>query len=177
MKKTFLLVTAIIAFTSIHFSAQSQILLDSARNHVYKHNLGFEVGQVTEFGLSYRYMPNKFGFQGNIGGNKDDYQSKFLIGETVLYSLFRNRFTDFYLFQGNTFKYEFDKGYNGYYDYTYGYYVYEPRETYGVNSSFGFGMELVLLNHISINGAVGYGALNNFEEIETVGSFGMYYKF
>lgn len=169
------LITPIIILVCMNFSAYSQTKLDSANNFVYTHNLGFETGVYSELTLTYRYMSGLFGIQGNIGGQKNSYVNEFIIGETIRYSLYRNTIIDIFAFQSNFFKYKFDK--SNYYNY--GYYTPEPtpKESYQIINTLGFGVEFIFLHHVSLNGMVGYGAADNFNEIGAIGTIGGSFKF
>lgn len=154
--------------TCMSFTVFSQNSNDTLCAKDFKHNLGFGLGLTTGYGLSYKYFPEKFGFQTNIGGVKNESVNDFSLGITFLYSLRETIYTNFYIYQSNSYNYNF----------TYpDYFNSHSTETHSINTGIGFGLELYIIQHLGINGMVGYGATESYKEIGITGEMAIYYKF
>jgi hypothetical protein len=126
-----------------------------------KYALGFGAGFTTGYGMSFKFTPNKFGLQTNFAPLYTHYQTRYSIGVTILYTLFEDERSSFYLYQANNFMYSKMSDYvNTYF-----------------NNGFGFGIELVFIEHFGLNLMAGYGASRNFEQLSITGETGIYYKF
>lgn len=166
MKNVIKITAAIILLLSLQTAGFSQN--DTSFKKTFKHNIGFGAGFTTGYGLAYRYMPERFGIQGVIGGKKDSYESEFNAGVTFIYDLNDTRFTTFYIYQSNSYKYNFTKN-----D---GYYSTGSSETNTINNGLGFGLELRVSKHLCANAMVGYGSLESGKEIQPVGEVCFFYK-
>jgi hypothetical protein len=67
----------------------------------FKHGIGAGAGYVTGYGLSYRYTPNKLGFQVNFAPYHSQELDRYSLGLTFIYSLIKNRVSSLFIYQGN----------------------------------------------------------------------------
>jgi len=134
----------------------------------FKHALGVGTGASTGYGLSYRYFPAKFGVQGNLGLYSDNDYTFANIGATFLYSLHTTSYSNFYVYQANSYNHQrymtFDEP------------LFEliPNRT---NIGFGLGIELLAADHFSINYMFGYEIQGKFETVKPGLQFALFYKF
>lgn len=142
----------------------------------FKHSLGAGAGFTTGYGLSYRYLPNKFGAQVNFAPYHDKETDRYSVGLTFIYILIENKISSLYLYQGNHYYYNSEL-----------IYIYDPlsptsqdrvRESEGyVNNGLGFGIEFTIAKRIGLNLMVGYASYKNFEQLNLTGETALYYKF
>ena len=167
--KTKLLILSILLVASFGMQAQSKTT--NTKKESFKHGIGVGAGFTTGNGISYRYMPEKFGIQTTLGflaTQDDQYMSA---GVTFIYKIVDAQFSDLYLFQGNSLLY------NKYVDtYTEDNYDYSET-TNSINNSIGFGVEITLLKRLSANFMIGYASYNAAETITVTGETAFYYKF
>ncbi len=150
--------------------------LDQAQNESkFKHSLGAGAGFTTGYGLSYRYMPKKFGAQVNFAPYKTSSYERYSLGVTLLYNLIETRAADLYVYQGNHF-----------YSYSQDIYILEPGGVNGItvrdkdsyfNNGLGLGIEFIIAKRIGLNLMGGYAYYRNFTEINFTGEAGLYFKF
>jgi len=126
-----------------------------------KYAVGFGAGFTTGYGMSFKFTPNKFGLQTNFAPFYNHNQTRYSIGLTILYTLFEDERSSFYLYQANNFMYSK---------------VFDSAYTY-FNNGLGFGIELIFSKHFGLNLMAGYGASKNFEQLSITGETGIYYKF
>ncbi|MBG0860063.1 MAG: hypothetical protein IQL11_11200 [Bacteroidales bacterium] len=167
MKSGFLTLLLFLFLFNQTLSGQEQA--DTAKSTKFKHALGFGAGFTTGYGLSYRFIPKKFGVQANFAPYKDSYNTSLSIGITFLYKLIETRFTNFFLYQGNHYFYHKEK------------YYYDNPESYEVNKFFsnglGVGIEFIILKRLSFNLMGGYSVRDNFNKINFTGETGLYFRF
>lgn len=167
MKKRFQISFTLAFVFFMHISLYGQETASAKDNTQFKHSLGVGAGLTTGYGLSYRYVPNKFGIQLTTALLKNDYNTDFNLGVTFLYKLIEAEKTNFFLYQGNM-----------YYFNRYQYEDYYPEETSSyLNNSLGIGIEFIILKRVSFNLMGGYAFLDNFEQIGFTGETGLYFKF
>lgn len=153
------------------WQASADDIEQPAKNEAFKHSLGIGAGFTTGVGLSYRYLPEKFGFQTNFAPLRvDENETIISLGFTFIYRLIEAERSNFYLYQGNHFLYE---KWDGYY-YRYMYDGYTDRSFY---NGIGMGLELIVLNSIGFNIMFGYAAHENFSRLGLTGETAIYYKF
>ena len=167
MKIRFLIPLVFLFF--IQKNASGQELADSItiKKEVFNHSLGIGAGFTTGVGLSYRYESGGFGVQTTFAPYSDDYNTEISFGITFLLKLIEAEQTSLYLYQGNHYYYRKIKQ-----DY------YNDESTTGkLNNGFGFGIEYVIENHISLNIMGGYAGYDTFDRISMTGEVALYYKF
>jgi hypothetical protein len=141
-----------------------------------KHAIGGGAGFTTGYGLSYRFMPGKFGGQLNFAPFQDKETSNYSAGLTLIYMLIESKISNLFLYQGNHFYYR-----------SYLNYIYNPNSPYQstkvitteqyFNNGLGFGIELIIAKRIGLNLMGGYAFYNDFEKLNLTGEIGLYYKF
>lgn len=145
---------------------------------IFKHAIGAGAGFITGYGLSYRYMPSKFGVQLNFAPYHDNETDRYSLGITFLYTIIKNNISSLFFYEGNHYYYNSVTVYN-----------YDPfipnnpnptkrRETTNYfNNGVGFGIELIIVKRISLNLMTGYAFYNNFTQVNITGETALYYKF
>jgi hypothetical protein len=163
--------TTVTSASSINRTESQKEKEDSKKPFYFPHNLGVATGFTTGWGLSYRYFPGKFGYQANILGYKDVDKGDLSVGGTLLYSLYTTYFSNFYLYQANSYYYKYtnSKYPNSYNDY--------GLKANSFNHGLGFGLELIANEHYASNLMLGYGAFQNFAKISPTIELALYYKF
>ncbi len=142
----------------------------------YKYGIGGGAGFTTGYGLSFRYLPKKFGAQLNFAPYKSEDTETYSVGLTFVYKIIESKITNLYLYQGNHYYYN-----------SYMSYVYNPefpfneefkqvKESY-INNGVGFGIEIILAKRIGLNLMAGYAFYDNFRKINVTGEAALYYKF
>ncbi|MFO7874303.1 MAG: hypothetical protein R6U62_07455 [Bacteroidales bacterium] len=138
----------------------------------FTHSLGVGAGFTTGVGLSYRYLPDQFGFQTTFAPLiVDEYESLISFGFSFLYKIFETGNTNFYLYQGNHFLYDKWKKESS------PYMEDESEVDIRVHNGLGLGFELIFLDNIGSNLMVGYAARDNFSSLGLTGELAIYYKF
>lgn len=136
------------------------------------HEFGIHAGFVTGVGLSYRYWPQKLGFQLTALPVKTDEETFISVGVTGLYSFYESRRVRFFGYFGNHLLYMRDREYS--YGYTYDYYEYNKRTEYnmGFGPGFGFG------TRVRFNIMAGYGLYDVFGKLNIMptAEIGLYYS-
>lgn len=154
-------------------SAQSGMAADSMR---FKHSLGAGAGFTTGYGLSYRYMPKRFGVQVNFAPYKNGDTERYSAGLTFLYNLIETRPANLFLYEGNHFYSETSLNY-----------LYDPfgsqmpvpmksTDSY-LNNGVGVGIEFKIAKRIGFNLMAGYAFYRNFQNINFTGETALYFKF
>ena len=134
----------------------------------FKQSLGVGFGQSTGYGLSYRYFPAKLGVQGNLGLYSDQDHRFVNIGATFLYSVHTTNFSNFYVYQANSYNHQ------KYPSYDTALFGMIPNTT---NIGLGLGLELVVIDNFSFNLMYGYGVQGKFQTILPQPECAFYYKF
>ena len=165
--------------------SNAQVSSEQEKNLLYKHAIGAGAGFTTGYGLSYRYIPSKWGFQINFAPYYTKETERYSIGLTALYRLIESKVSSLFLYEGNHFYYD---SYITYYDPTNPQVVYmsgaaqnnliKKRETENfVNNGIGVGIEFIIVKRIGFNLMGGYAFYRNFEQLNFTGETGLYYKF
>lgn len=137
-----------------------------------KNALGVGAGFTTGYGLSYRYIPKRFGVQANFTPLKNDTETRFSVGVTFLYRLIETEKTNLYLYQGNHYLYSKEKHPYDYYSYR----VPDKVDKY-FNNGLGIGIEFIILKRVSFNLMGGYAGYDDFNRIGFTGETGLFFKF
>lgn len=154
---------------------QAQSLTDEKMNHA----IGIGAGFTTGLGLSYRYMPVKFGVQVNFAPFTNTNVTMFSTGVTFLYNLIPGKVATLYLYQGNHFYYFREVQYfpdPGIIGNNTAATRHLQLDRY-FNNGVGFGIEMLFAHRIGFNLMAGYAAYNNFTGINVTGETGLYFKF
>src|SRR5205823_4472520 len=81
----------------------------NAEPEKYKHSLGMAAGYTTGYGLSYRFMPQKFGaqlaFAPYKSGKGSAQTETYNIGLTFLYNLVESKVVNLFIYEGNSYTY------------------------------------------------------------------------
>lgn len=174
--KQFILSCLLISGVTLFSTNQSLAQDTTSINPKYKFGIGAGAGFTTGYGLSFRYIPNRFGAQVNFSPYKDSQTSRYSVGVTLIYMLIESRVTSFFLYQGNHYYYHSQMQI-----------VYDPNfpqnqetekvvDSY-VNNGFGFGIELIFAKRIGLNLMAGYAFYNNFSQLNVTGETALYFKF
>lgn len=164
----------------VNFSLSPNLLAqDSLRRNgkqIYKYGIGGGAGFATGYGLSFRYLPKKFGGQVNFAPYKNKETERYSVGVTMLYMLIESKVSNLYLYQANHYYYNSQLTY-----------IYDPdkvgepeqtRTTEGYfNNGLGFGIEIIIAKRIGLNLMAGYGFYDNFKQLNVTGESALYYKF
>jgi hypothetical protein len=126
------------------------------------HAVGLHAGFTTGLGFSYRFMPNKFGFQFTTAPffNTRTENNFLSLGASVLYKFFETRKTDLFGYLGNHY---ISTTFN------------DPIYNIGV----GAGINLYASKFFYFSFQAGYGiySVNDFPFSNLTGEFGVYFKF
>ncbi len=140
-----------------------------------KHAVGAGAGFTTGYGLSYRYIPNRFGIQINFAPFKNATTTRNSIGLTLLYSLMQSEKTNLYLYQANHY-YVSSQPADSFNNITNQTYSYRKDESY-FNNGIGFGLEYIIAPKIGFNIMTGYATYVNFSGYNVTGETALYFKF
>jgi|JI6StandDraft_1071083.scaffolds.fasta_scaffold184842_3 hypothetical protein len=156
--------------------ANSQDSLKHNGEQLYKYGIGGGAGFATGYGLSFRYLPKKFGAQVNFAPFKNKETERYSTGLTLIYMLIESKISNLFLYQANHYYYNSQLVY-----------IYDPnkpndqtqtRQTEAYfNNGLGFGIEIVMAKRIGLNLMAGYAFYNNFEQLNVTGETALYYKF
>ncbi|MFY7734857.1 MAG: hypothetical protein ACOVSR_15360 [Bacteroidia bacterium] len=139
----------------------------------HKHALGAGAGFTTGYGLSYRYIPNKFGVQVNFAPYKSESITRFSTGLTFLYQLMETDKTALYLYQANHY---YSNSNSAAYNQVTGLYDKKEEEAY-FNNGLGFGFEVIIVKNIGFNLMTGYALYQNAKNYNVTGEAALYFKF
>ncbi|MES2780939.1 MAG: hypothetical protein V4651_13690 [Bacteroidota bacterium] len=171
ISKIFIIVSLLLSF---HQANAQDSTLQKTKPYIF--GIGCGAGFATGYGLSFRYVPNKFGAQVNFAPYKDTETERYSIGVTFLYTVIASQITNLYIYQANHYYYNSQTTY-----------VYNPNvpdqqekirstESY-VNNGVGFGIEIIMAKRIGLNLMTGYAFYNNFKQLNVTGEVALYYKF
>lgn len=159
-----------------YFEASAQDSTTINGKQLYKFGIGGGAGFATGYGLSFRYLPNKFGAQVNFAPFVTDETTRYSAGLTFLYMLIQSKISNLYLYQANHYYYNSQMVY-----------LYDPtkpnqqdlvRQTDAYfNNGLGFGIEIVIAKRIGFNLMAGYAFYDNFNKLNVTGETALYYKF
>jgi hypothetical protein len=150
-------------------NAQKQHKIDNSIQ--YKHSIGIGVGMTTGWGLSYRFVPKKIGFQINVFPWFSNYGKKAntSFGLTILDKIHQGRNCNIYAYFGNHFYYtkNFDVMDSDYFDLT------KSQYTSGVGLDF----EYCTKKRVVLNIMAGLAQFNSFEMVLPTFEGALYYRF
>ncbi len=173
------IIFSIILTVLILASSNMSYAQDSSSNKTikkFKYGIGGGAGFATGYGLSFRYIPKKFGAQLNFAPYIDNTTSTYSVGATFLYKLNENNTTNVYVYQGNHFYY--NSQILEEYDPTNPSVPIKVRSTDSyVNNGVGFGLEIIFVKCVGLNFMAGYAAYKNFQQLNVTGEIALYYKF
>jgi len=151
---------------------------DSTSNfrNTYQHSLGFAAGFTTGYGLSYRYMPARFGVQVTFAPYHDGETDRFSTGLALFYTLVQGKTSNLFLYQGTHYYYHSSLQYARDFDPNFPNRMERITENY-VNAGVGVGIEIIMAKRIGLNLMSGYAAYDNFNKLNITGEAGLYYKF
>ena len=175
MKKNYLFSAVLIFFLS-YSSANAQDSIKKNEEIHYKYGIGGGAGFATGYGLSFRYIPKKFGAQVNFAPFKNKETERYSVGVTLIYMIIESKVSNLFLYQANHYYYNSQM--------IYAYDVKMPdsqelvksTESY-VNNGLGFGIEIVMAKRVGLNLMAGYAFYNNFSQLNVTGEAALYYKF
>jgi hypothetical protein len=125
-----------------------------------KHYLGFDAGFSNGYGLSYRYMPKKWGVQVNAFPYVSENEHDISVGATLIRTVYRNRHMQFFLYYGNHLR--FEKYPNAYYYNNNG--SYTPANDYNKTTTWitgiGPGFEVYIAKRLALNARFGFAYYN-----------------
>lgn len=159
--KYYLLITVLLI--SFHYSIAQQ-------NIKTKHSLGAGLGFTTGYGLSYRYTPNKLGFQINFAPYKTETITRISTGITFLYNLKEGETTTLFAYQANHFYSNSEPAWDN------AGVKFQKDESY-FNNGIGFGVEILVAKNIGLNFMTGYASYKNGKELNVTGEMALYFKF
>lgn len=166
---------------SVTLKLEAQNIGKQDTQQTFKHGVGAGAGFTTGFGLSYRYMPLRYGVQLNFAPYHSIETDMYSLGLTFLYRLVETQTANLYLYQGNHYFYNSQTIYyvdQGKMNQTIDQTNYSNRtvESY-VNNGLGIGIEFIIVKRIGFNIMMGYATYNNFSEVNFTGETGLYFKF
>lgn len=164
------LTLALVFFSSYFTYAQDTIVLH--KQNELKYGIGAGAGFATGYGLSFKYLPKKWGAQINFAPFKNTTVERYSAGITFLYTIKDNKSTNLFVYQANHYYYSTytqNNPLNG------EKIVYETTQY--INNGLGFGIEAILAKRIGLNLMAGYAFYKNFTQVNVTGETALYYKF
>lgn len=156
--------------------ANAQDTGDKLPEPKYKYGIGGGAGFATGYGLSFRYIPKKFGAQVNFAPYKNSETERYSVGVTLLYLLIESKTSNLFLYQANHYYYNSQSYYNYNFNLPDRKELVVTKESY-VNNGLGFGIEIIMAKRIGLNLMAGYAFYNNFSQLNVTGEAALYYKF
>ena len=163
--KSRIIVTTLFLFIII-VSGSGQVLDNTNTKTSYKHALGASAGFTTGVGMAYQYWYNKLGAQITFYTNIRENNTQLIVGLTFFYTLVEVEHMNLFLYQGNSFYYNKRINYSG-----------SLTEDSYFNNGLGIGIEFVAFERVGLSIMVGYGAYDNFTELNLTGETGLNFKF
>jgi hypothetical protein len=141
----------------------------------YKYSIGAGAGFATGYGLSFRYLPERFGAQVNFAPYKDSETERYSVGLTFIYKVIESKITNLFLYQANHYYYNSEMVHT-YNPVTGGEEKTRTTDSY-FNNGLGFGIEIIMAKRIGLNLMAGYAFYDNFQQLNITGETALYYKF
>jgi hypothetical protein len=141
-----------------------------------KYGIGAGAGFATGYGLSFRYVPKKFGAQVNFAPFKNTDTERYSFGVTFLYTIIENRITSLFIYQANHYYYNSQMVYV-YNETKPDVALQELQTEQYVNNGVGFGIEIIMAKRIGLNLMTGYAFYKNFKQLNITGEAALHYKF
>jgi len=168
-------ICCLLFFSVSFFEIYAQNINTDTTDTYFRHAIGAGAGYITGYGLSYRYMPSKYGVQLNFAPYHDAELDRYSLGITFIYKLIKNKISSLYLYEGNHYYY------NSQLVYTYDPSKTDPTvnrvKTNYFNNGIGFGIEIIIVKRIGLNLMTGYAFYDNFNQVNITGETALYYKF
>jgi len=171
MKRVFTFLIS--ALVSVSLFAQDNVV--SAKR---AHEFGFNAGATTGIGLSYRYWPNKTGFQITALPIKTDDETFINVGLAGLQTFYDSRLTRFFGYLGSSYVVEDDLVYEYVYNSGTGSYDEISTNEHNTKLNIGFGPGFAFGSRVRINIMAGYGfydILGDFNIFPT-GEIGLFFR-
>ncbi len=152
----------------------------------YKHSFGIGAGFTTGVGFSYRFMPNKFGFQINAFPIYEDYgkYGTISVGFTLLSKLAENRTNNLYFYLSNHYFYSKTRPGNVPIWTIFDIYSTSSYNNTGVNETkrswrtgVGLGFEFNTRKRVVLNVMAGYAQYDMLKTLNFTGELALYYRF
>ncbi|MGV6860177.1 MAG: hypothetical protein ACWA41_00305 [Putridiphycobacter sp.] len=144
-------------------------------NEKSKHYLGGHAGSISGLGFSYRYWPNKIGFQvTGVPIFQEGGEYFHSVGASLLYLLKDHKNADLYAYTGFHL---IARQYN-YYDYSNGYEIITPQKVNRYTTGAGIGVKFDFLKVLDVSVQGGYGLYfgdNSNFNTSIAGGIGIYY--
>jgi len=163
----------LLIITNANVSAQEELRTESNN---FKHSFGVHAGAITGLGFSYRYFPEKWGFQvtGVPVFSSDNFFSS--AGLSFMYKITSHHKVDLFTYLGAHHIHERDN-----HNYT----PFPPLENPNVftnkilNTGFGAGINIHIWEVLDLSFQAGYGVYNiiNSPASNITGEIGFYYRF
>lgn len=163
--KTRILTITILLITSIAIGNSQDV--KSPKKNKYVHAVGANAGFTTGVGLSYRYMPKRFGVQATFGVIGSSFGHTTNAGLTFIIKLINSDDSFLFLYQGSSL-------YRGYEINSIEQNSYSSNR---IQTGIGIGAEGELSERIAIYGNAGFGMYNNAEYTSLDFGIGVIYKF
>lgn len=142
------------------------------------HEFGFNAGATTGIGLSYRYWPNKTGFQITALPIKTEDETFINVGLAGLHTFYDSRLTRFFGYLGSSYVVEDYMVYEYVYNSGTGYYDEIVDNEHNTKLNIGFGPGFAFGSRVRINIMAGYGfydILGDFNIFPT-GEIGLFFR-
>ncbi|MES2837378.1 MAG: hypothetical protein V4667_07640 [Bacteroidota bacterium] len=166
----------LIAFVLVANIVTAQDTLTDKKDVQLKYGIGAGAGFATGYGLSFRYVPKKFGAQVNFAPFKNKETERYSFGVTFLYTVIENRLTNLFIYQANHYYYNSQMVYV-YNETKPDVTLQELQTEQYVNNGVGFGIEIIMAKRIGLNLMAGYAFYKNFKQLNITGEAALYYKF
>ena len=143
----------------------------------YLHSIGIGAGFTTGQGLSYRYTPQKIGFQINFAPYMSNYgkETYISVGLTLIDYINKNEWCNLYAYFANSFNYN-RRNVTLYQPYPIDP-IEESQVTESWNTGLGIGWEFNTKKRVVFNIMGGYAQYNSFERLFFTGELALYYRF
>lgn len=158
-----LLSICIITSTSPTVANSYEEIKNENNNDSFNHSFGFGAGITTGYGLSYRFLKNRFGIQTNFAPyfSKNEYHLS--TGLSFLYLLENTQRLNLYLYQGNHLLWESWSNWS--------------HSFYSMYNGLGVGIEIIIYDRASFNIMGGIAGIDSFNEISITAELGLYFLF
>ena len=160
------LLISTLVLTMLQFNLFGQSINDAKPMDVKKHSLGFGAGFSTGYGISYKYIPTRYGLQLNFSPYMVEDNQTYSTGLTLIYKLVQGEKINLLLYQGNHYFYrKIEKRYNS-----------NPSITELWTNGLGFGVEF-FSDFFSFSIMTGFARYSKHGGINLTVETGVYYKF
>ncbi|MBN2683195.1 MAG: hypothetical protein JXR58_11855 [Bacteroidales bacterium] len=158
--KIFLFSTIFIVFLQTNVFGQS--VKDSTTIPISKHSIGIGAGFTTGVGLSYIFLPKRFGVQINLGPTTSKTSQFVSAGLTFLYRIKQGSNLNLLMYQGNHYFYK-ERSFYSY------------KQSHNFNIGLGIGLE-TFKDNIGFYFMSGFARYSNLLGVGLTVESGLYYK-